>query len=171
MMNTFQLAQVLTKDPFVKGSFAGVYACDHLSYIEINKYPKSFLVNTDPMELPGTHWITTSFNEQMKEEFFDSYGKHLVNYNKHFSDLINRNAVEWGHNKIQLQSAFSTVCGQYCIYFLYHRCRKRSMSSIVNSFVSDKLHNYQLVYDFVRRKYRQIHISLTLFKLGYFVII
>ena len=48
------------------------------------------------------------------------------------------NEVEWEHNKTQLQSAFSTVCGQYCIYFLYHRCRRRSMSSIVNSFENDK---------------------------------
>ena len=73
---------------------------------------------------------------------------------------MNRNAVEWEHNEIQLQSAFSTVCGQYCIYFLYQCCRKRTMSSIVNSFVNDKLRNDQLVYDFVRRKYRQIHPSL-----------
>ena len=34
------------------------------------------------------------------------------------------------------------------------------MSSIANSFVNDKLHNDQLVYDFVRQKYRQIHPSL-----------
>ena len=34
------------------------------------------------------------------------------------------------------------------------------MSSIVNSFVNDKLRNDQLVYDFVRRRYRQIHLSL-----------
>ena len=73
---------------------------------------------------------------------------------------MNRNAVEWEHNKIQLQSAFFSVCGQYCIYFLYHRCMKRLMSSIVNSFVNDKLRNDQLVYDFVRRKYRQINPSL-----------
>ena len=33
------------------------------------------------------------------------------------------------------------------------------MSTIVNSFVNDKLRNDQLVYDFVRRKYRQIHPS------------
>ena len=116
-MNNFQLAQVLMKDPFTKGSFAGVYACDQLSSIEINNYPKSFVVNTDPMELPGTHWIATYFNEQMKGEFFDSYGKHPIYYNKHFLDFINRNAVEWKHNKIQLQSAFLTVCGQYCIFF------------------------------------------------------
>ena len=78
MMNTFQIAQVLTKDPFTKGSFSGVHACDELASIEINKYPKSFVVNTDPVELPGTHWIAIYFNEQMKVEFFDSYGKHQI---------------------------------------------------------------------------------------------
>ena len=112
------------------------------------------------MEVPGTHWIAIYFNEQTKGEFFDSSGKHPIYYNKYFLDFMNRTAVEWEHNKIQLQSAFSTVCGQYCIYFLYHRCRKGLMSSIVNSFVNDKFHNDQLVYDFVRQKYRQIHPSL-----------
>ena len=107
------------------------------------------------MELPGTHWIAIYFNEQMKGEFFDSYGKYPVHCNKQFLDFMNRNAVEWEH-KIHLQSAFTTVCGQYCIYFLYHRCRKSSISSTVNSFVNDKLRKDQLVYDFVKRKYRQV---------------
>ena len=101
-MNTFQLSQVLTKDSFIKVTFAGVYAGDHLSSIEINEYSKSFVVNTDPMELPGTHWIAIYFNEQMKGEFFDSYGKHPIHYNKYFLDFMNRNAVEWEHNNIQL---------------------------------------------------------------------
>ena len=105
------------KDPFTKGSFAGVYPCDQLFSTQINKYPKSFVVNNDLVELPGTHWIAIYFNEKMKGEFFDSYGKHLIHYNKYFLDFMNRNAVEWEHNKIQLQNAFSTVCGQYCIYF------------------------------------------------------
>ena len=149
-MNTFQLAQVLMRDPFTKGSFSGVYACDELTSIEINKYPKSFVINTDPMELPGTHWIAIYFNEQMKGEFFDSYRNHPIHCNKRFLDFMNRNAVEWEDNKIQLQSAFSTVFGQYCICFLYHHCMKKLMSTIVNSFVNDELHNDKLVYDFVR---------------------
>ena len=142
-MNTFQLAQVLMKGPFTKGRFSGVYACDELTSIEINEYPKLFVFNTDPMELPGTHWIAIYFNEQMKGEFFDSYRKDLIHYNKHFLDFVNRTAVEWEHNKIQLQRAFSTVCGQYCIYFLHHHCRKRTTSSIVNSFVNEMLCNDQ----------------------------
>ena len=92
-MNTFQLAQVLMKDPSTKGSFSGVYACDVLTSIEINKHPKSFVVNTDLMDLPGTHKIAVYFNEQMKGEFFDSYKKHSIHYNKHFLDFISRNAV------------------------------------------------------------------------------
>ena len=68
-MYAFQLAQVLTKDPVTKESFAGVYACNQLSSIEINEYPKTFVVNTDPMELPGTRWIAIYFNKQVKGEF------------------------------------------------------------------------------------------------------
>ena len=93
-MDTFQLDQVRTKDPFTKGSFAGVYACDQLSSIEINKYLRSFVVNTDPMELPGAHWLAIYFEEQMKGEFFDSYGKHPILYKKHFLDFMNRNPAE-----------------------------------------------------------------------------
>ena len=84
-MNNFKLAQVFTKDPVTKEIFAGVYACNQLSSIEINEYPKSFVVNTNPTEFPGTHWIAIYFNEQMKGEFFDSYGKYLIHYNKYFS--------------------------------------------------------------------------------------
>ena len=39
-MNTFQLAQVVMKGPFTEGSFSGVYACDELTSIKINKYPQ-----------------------------------------------------------------------------------------------------------------------------------
>ena len=66
-MNTSD--QVFTKDPFTKESFAGVNVCDQLSSIQIRKYPKSFVVSTDPKELPGTHCIAIYFNEQIKGEF------------------------------------------------------------------------------------------------------
>ena len=92
-MNTFQLAQDLTKDPFTKGSFSGVYG--------------------------------------------------------------NWNIIRYSFKVLSRLSVDNIV-----YTFLYHRCSTRSMSSIVNSFVNDKLHNDQLVYDFVRRKYRQVYPSL-----------
>ena len=59
--------------------------------------------------------------------------------------VYNGNIIRYSFKLLSL-----LVCVQYCIYFLYHCCRKRSMSSIVNSFVNDKLQNDQLIYDFVR---------------------
>ena len=69
--------------------------------------------------------------------------------------VYNGNIIRYSFKVLSLLSVDNTV-----YIFLYHGCRKRPMSSIVNSFVTDKLCNDQLVYDFVRRKYRQNHPSL-----------
>ena len=67
----------------------------------------------------------------------------------------NYNIIRHSFKVLSLLSVENTV-----YIFLYHCCRERLMSSIVNSFVNDKLRNDQLVYYFVRRKYSQIHPSL-----------
>ena len=85
------------------------------------------------MELPGAHWIAIYFDKQVKGEFFDSYGKHPIHYNKHFLDFMNRNAVEWEHNKISFKVLSRLSVDNICIYFLYHWCEKRSMSFIVKN--------------------------------------
>ena len=159
-MNSLQLQQILSNDPFIKKSFDGVYACDELSSITVNSYPKSYIVNTDPKDLPGAHWIAIYFTDELNAEFFDSYGLHPSNYNNQFIRFIERNSVHWIHNKKQLQSLFSTVCGQYCVYYLYNRCRMIPMYSIVNRFELDKLRNDQLVYHFVKHRYRKAHPSV-----------
>ena len=52
----------------------------------------------------------------MKGEFFDSYGKHPIHYNKHFSDFMNRNAVEWEHNKIHPHAVVSLLSVDNTVY-------------------------------------------------------
>lgn len=159
-MNTLQLKHILSSDPFIKSSFGGVYACDQLSSITVNSYPKSFVINTDPSNLPGTHWLALYFTDEMNGEFFDSYGHVPDEYNKHVINFIDRNAIQCEHNKKELQSDFSSVCGQYCIYYLFNRCRNIPMYSIVNKFSLDKLRNDQFVYDFVKYQYRKAHPSV-----------
>lgn len=159
-MNTTQLRHVLSKDPFVKKSFGGVYACDQLPSIRINEYPKSFVVNTDPKNLPGSHWIAIYFEDEQHGEFFDSYGHHPNIYNEYFLNFMNTHSTEWKHNEKGLQSAFSNVCGQYCIYFLYYRSRGIPMSSIVNRFSFNKSQDDQIVYNFVKKRFRKSHPSV-----------
>ena len=69
--------------------------------------------------------------------------------------VYNGNIIRYSFKVLSLLSVDNII-----YIFLYHRCRKKPMSSIVNSFVNDRLRNDQLVNDFVRRKYRQIHPSL-----------
>ena len=158
-MNTSQLAHVLSSDPVVKKSFGGVYACDQLPSLSVNSYPKSFVVNTDPKSLPGTHWIAIYLEDEQHGEFFDSYGQHPDMYSEHFLNFMNRTV--WKHNEKRLQSAFSSVCGQYCIYYLYYRCRGVPMPSIVNRFSFNKARNDQFVYSFVKKRYKRAHPSVN----------
>ena len=44
----------------------------------------------------------------------------------------------------KLQSAWSDVCGQYCIFYLSHRARGQGMSNIVHLFNNDTILNYYL---------------------------
>ena len=141
------MTHILSNDPFVKKSFAGVYAIDQLPLVTVKDYPKSFVINTDPKTLPGTHWIAVYFTDKMNGEFFDSYGQHPNGYDRNFIDVIERNALEWTYNEKRLQSPFSTVCGQYCIYYLVNRCRLIPLNTIVNRFSIDTLRNDKIVDD------------------------
>jgi hypothetical protein len=53
-----------------------------------------------------------------------------------------------------LQSPLSSVCGQYCIYFLHHRARGIPMSEMVKYFHSNLDDNDQYVYDVIGEHYK-----------------
>lgn len=125
-MNTFEIKRALERNPFTKKIFRGVFAADELPE-RIDTFPCGFVANTDPSTEPGTHWITYYFPSPEKGEFFDSYGFPPEHYdlNVYPIDVINSR---------KLQSSWSEVCGQYCIFYLYHRSRGMSMNKIVNLF-------------------------------------
>ena len=76
-------------------------------------------------------------------EFFDSYGR--IRLQKSFIRFLERHCTTW------LQGAFSSVCGQYVLYYLLHRCQGQSMDRIVNNFVDDKDINDFYVNDFIEK--------------------
>ena len=65
-----------------------------------------------------------------KGEFFDSYGYPPEHYG-----FKSYKIETW--NKHKLQSSWSNVCGQYCIFYLYHKSRGYSMSKTVNLFTDN----------------------------------
>ena len=122
-MNTLQLERALKRNRFTNKIFCGVFAADQLP--KLKTFPCGFVANTDPSTEPGMHWVAFYFPSTGKGEFFDSYG--------HPPEYYGFDEIEtW--NTRPIQSSWSEVCGQYCIFYLYHKARGYSMSKIVNLF-------------------------------------
>lgn len=88
-----------------------------------------------------------------KGEFFDSYGNNPGYYDISFTNYLKKHAYEWDFNKRKLQSVWSDVCGQYCIFYLHHRAQGQSMSKIVKVFENDTMSNDNKVFNFVNRHF------------------
>lgn len=130
-MNSEQISKILVNDSFTKDVFGGVHAKDLFEGIKSLKN-RIFIVNTDDAKYSGSHWV--AFNFLSTEcEFFDSYGYPPDTYG--FQHTLQNYSVTY--NNKMLQSAKSSVCGQYCILFLLLRCRGYSYNNILANFTDD----------------------------------
>ena len=152
-MNTGQIAYALEQDPKTSKKFCGVFPSDKLPQT-IDKYPCGIVANTDPSTKPGKHWISVYFSSPEKGSWFDSYGKSPKFYGAVFTDFLEKHCDEWDVNDRKLQSNWSDVCGQYCIFFLSHRARGYSMNKIVQLFGKDTVLNDSKVLWFVKTHFR-----------------
>ena len=84
------------------------------------------ILNTHPSHRPGEHWLAF-FSDPItcKLEFFDSYGFPSNFYNLSSSSVITSTPSSCfslvASNNVQLQSYTSSVCGHYCLLYLYLR--------------------------------------------------
>ena len=151
-MNTLQLLDILSRDKFTKTQFLGVYASNQLPK-KIHKYPVCLVVNSDKSTEFGSHWICFYISSRSKIEFFDSFGNPPSYYKGGISDFAVQ-YDEMNFNPHMLQRPHTAICGQYCIYYLYFKCRGYSLRRIVSRFVSEKYTcNDPCVYNFVVRHF------------------
>ena len=150
-MNTAEIDKLLRAEPASRKVFQGVYACDRLPK-SLKKFPCGIVANTDKSTESGTHWLAYFFPEKGRGEFFDSYGHFPLYYNEQLNDFLIDNSCSYKCNTETLQSSLSSVCGEFCIYFIAHRARGYSMSKIVNTFGSDKIKNDNKVFTFVKTR-------------------
>jgi len=151
-MNTKQLESILEADKATRTQFQGVYASDLLP-TQVESYPSGYIANVDPSNKDGSHWVAFYFTNDGKAEFWDSYGQSPHLYSKNFVNFLEINSNEWSMNHNVLQSLDSSVCGEYCVYYLIHRCRDFSLQTIVNHFSNRKRINDAIVYKFVTQHY------------------
>lgn len=123
-MNSDQIHSALERTIHPPVHFLGVFPRDRLP--SIHSYPSCYVANTDDSSKPGTHWVAFYFENIYNKEFFDSYGFTPSVYGFNISANI--------RNPIQLQSLTSTVCGQYCIFYLIQRSSGFPMYNLITCF-------------------------------------
>ncbi len=136
-MNGQELQRCMEEDRYTRPVFIGVYASNTLPKQKLKTFPCALIANTDPDDKPGKHWCAFYIDLNGKAEFFDSYGfspklKPFKNF------LVKNSKTDFIWNTTPLQGPFSSVCGQYCLFYLLHRCRNWSMDEICSFFTNDK---------------------------------
>ena len=148
-LSTKDLLTILSRH----SAFIGVYGSDQLGFLKIVNYPCFFIANTMPSYTVGSHWIAVRLS-QYEIEIFDSLGYTKENWIEYSSELLNFFMnYSYTHRFIvcpTLQSAFSTTCGLFSIFFIIFRV-KYSFRKLVSRFGLDlDLNNRKLCRMLVR---------------------
>lgn len=159
-MDSKQIYNVLKRDKVTHDYFRGVFPLDLLGRKSVisKKYDNYYVCNTQPQTESGQHWVAVHVDKsQVVGEFFDSYGQKPL---QEFNNFLKINTEKWYRTDKVLQSPFTSVCGQYCIFYVYHKCLGMSLTDIlyllnvdnpdivVNEFVNTRYRGLDLhVYD------------------------
>ena len=92
------------------------------------------VVNLEPSNEDGSHWIGLFAKTQDQIFYFDSYG--IDSYkirtpNDLVEEYLKENFARITRNTIPFQSSFSSVCGHYCIFFIYRMSLGNSFNEIL----------------------------------------
>ena len=134
-LNNLQLDHLAGSHPKLARVFYGTVPCDRLPRTLSQERPTAYIVDTDPHDEPGRHWITI-WTEGNVSEVMDSYGLSLEVYGTTdpMMEWLNRHFKYQMHNGQSLQSLFSQSCGDYALMYLIDRAEGRSMQHFLNRF-------------------------------------
>ena len=147
-MDSSLLRSLLENDAVTSARFGGVYPCDLLP---LSKNPRQqyFVANTDESHREGAHWVAIRRGgPESDDEYFDSYG--LFPLNQHLDTYLGPSYLKGTRT---LQSAQTTVCGQYCLFFIHNRCRGWDFKTILTEFGNERLANDIKVNEWVNATY------------------
>jgi len=108
MHDTWTLHNICQQDEFIRRYFLDVYGADQVPCQA--PYPRGAIANTDPIDLPGQHWVGLFWVGPHQGEFFDSYAMKPDTY------YPNWNCFDTFQQDPQVLQQWSTdVCGDYVL--------------------------------------------------------
>ena len=98
----------------------GVFARDEMLDLTREIRPWCLNINIDSKDQSGTHWLILYAPIAGGIKLLDSFGLFPIIYSLDFLEFV--------YYSFLLQSLSSTVCGHYCIVYIYFRCCNNSLS-------------------------------------------
>ena len=106
-----------------------------------------FIYNLEPSYMNGSHWISTYAKDNVIN-YFDSFGL------PPFEEMLNhakRENVTLLHQNQQIQNLYSSVCGYYCLYFLYEMHNGTDYFDLLKPFRKDTKYNDDFIENYFKR--------------------
>lgn len=148
-LNTNQILELIHHDQYSRQNFIGVFPRNFLP--KRLKYPCSFIINTDPADKEGQHWLAFYFDQNKHCEFFDSYGNSPLFYK--LEKYIFEHSLSSSFNHTPLQSNFSRLCGYYCCLFIFFRSRGLKLDDLLETFGNSQIVNDLTLYNVLNKKF------------------
>lgn len=132
-LSTVHLRLLLKK--ILKTKHFQVGAIDELKYFD---FPITAIINIQPSNLEGLHWIALFFNKQNNTiEVFDTFG--LNYYGKYIEEFAKKHSLHIVSNNNVYQTNTSLLCGYFSIYFLKQRLNGVSFKDFLTLFNASNL--------------------------------
>lgn len=126
-MNTIDIQKYLKQiDLYIENN---VYAANRLP-IHVH-LPTYIISNLDNDNKPGSHWVAIHIDANGFGQYFDSYGRPPHGYHQMF---LKRNSKMWNYNINRIQNDYTSVCGSYCLLYLYYKYHGRTLNEFQRLF-------------------------------------
>ena len=134
-LNNVQLDELAESDALLRPFFGGTLPCDELPTPPPRRDPRAYIVNTDPADQPGRHWLAL-WTEHQTCEVLDSYALPLTVYEttRPLQDWLDRHWQTVVTTEQSLQSPYSQSCGAYALLSLMGKARGQSMTDFLKWF-------------------------------------
>lgn len=135
-----------------------VCACDRLPLRLPAHNTTVIVVNTDRANQPGKHWQAIWIRPKAGggkriATFFDSYG--LFSTNTYINEFLRRFCNLTECNWMRLQSFNSTVCGEYCCFFILAMMFTKRLKCVLSPFNHNYENNDKTVCSFIGQTLKQ----------------